>query len=328
MRTLLGILFVLLGGYFLWQVFASEEEPVAHAMSFVSSAQCKECHAQAFAEWEGSQHSISWINPRVKALSNDFANQDCIACHAPRPVFETGVGERVLPRSTRRVEGVDCLSCHQLPSGGMAGTISDPRAACRPVANMQTMDLARPNFCAACHNQHKTVDQWRESEWPDRDQDCMSCHMPYRNGDPNQGRDHTFLGGNDQAMLERAVELRGAFGEDGWVVEIENVGAGHAFPTDERSRRADVFWRPYTAGKTAGSWNHLWRIRDPYRTETDIPSTLLHAQETKRLPIAEAQAEDSIEVALFYRREPYWPNPEQPNPDQEATLVHRLVLEK
>lgn len=328
MRALLGILFVLLGAYFLMLVFVPESGPASPAMSFVSSSQCKECHEQAYAEWEGSQHSISWTNPRVKALSNDFANQDCIACHAPRPVFETGIGERVLPRSTRRIEGVDCLACHQLPDGGMAGTISDPRAACRPVASMLTMNLARPDFCAACHNQHKTVDQWRESEWPERDQDCMSCHMPYRNGDPNQGRDHTFLGGNSLDLLQAAVELRGSHTDGGWVVEVENVGAGHAFPTDERSRRADVFWRPHSETGEALEWQHLWRIRDPYRTETDIPSTLLHAHETKVLPIEAAASESVIDVALFYRREPYWADPERPDPENESTLVHSITLQK
>jgi hypothetical protein len=112
------------------------------------------------------------------------------------------------------------------------------------------------------------------------------------------------------------------------VVEIENVGAGHAFPTDERSRRADVFWRPYTEGSEAQTWQHLWRIRDPYRTETDIPSTLLHAQETKVLPIEAATAETQIEVGLFYRREPYWADPSAPDPDRESTLVKSIKLQK
>ena len=282
-----------------------------------------ECHAEPYAEWEASQHAISWTNPRVRFLSNDFANQDCIDCHAPRPVFVTGIGERVLPRTARRHEGVDCLSCHQLPveaGGGMAGTRSDPRAACRPVA---TTDLTRPTFCAGCHNQHKTVDQWRESDWPERGDDCLTCHMPFRDGDPNRGRDHTFLGGNDLVMLRRAVELRASRANGGVVVELENVGAGHAYPTDERSRRSDVFWRPVADGP----WRHLWRIRDPYRYETDLASTLLHAHETKRLAIEGADAAGSIEVALFYMREPYWKDPEKPDPDAEATLVHRVVVE-
>ena len=154
----------------------------------------------------------------------------------------------------------------------MAGTISDPRAACRP---SERVELTRPVFCAGCHNQHKTVDQWRESEWPERGEDCLSCHMPFREDDPNRGRDHTFLGGNDLSMLQRSVELGGVREGDLWVVELENVGAGHAFPTDERSRAADLFWRPLLEPQSeseapSNPWRFLHRIRSPYRTEVDV----------------------------------------------------------
>lgn len=321
-RALAGLLVLGVGVWFLFSVFRGSEEPTPPAMSFTSSEQCKECHPQAFEEWSGSQHSISWINPAVRALSNDFANQDCIDCHAPRPVFATGIGNRVLPRTTRRTEGVDCIACHVLPPkddgtiGGVAATRADPRAACRPV---ERVELQRPDFCAACHNQHKTVDQWRESSWPDRGEDCLSCHMPYRDGDITKGRDHRFLGGNHLPMLQEAVELRGNKSDGGWTVELENIGAGHAFPTDERSRAADLFWRK-PGEKT---WTHLYRIRDPYRTETDLPRTLLDADETLTVQVPE---EGAIEVALFYKRSPYWSDPENPDPENEATLVHRIEL--
>ena len=36
--------------------------------------------------------------------------------------------------------------------------------------------------------------------------------------------------------LRSAVELRGRFEDGVYRVELENVGAGHSFPTDERSR--------------------------------------------------------------------------------------------
>ncbi|HED66452.1 MAG TPA: hypothetical protein ENJ09_12975 [Planctomycetes bacterium] len=324
-RTLLGLVFLALGLWFLLAVFSSDEEPPAALQTFTSSAQCAECHAEVYDEWKASQHSISWTNPRVQALSNEFANQDCIDCHAPRPVFVTGIGERVLPRTARRPEGVDCISCHLLGDGHVAGTKTIPSAACSPVA---TLDLGRPDFCAGCHNQHKTVDQWRESDWPDRDQDCFTCHMAFRDGDPNRGRSHVFPGGNDLAMLQRAVDLRARRDGDGVAVELENVGAGHAFPTDERSRRADIFWRPASApdrtpdGKT--TWRHLYRIRDPYRTETDMPSTLVHAGETLRVEIPEVPDEELV-VALFYMREPYFDDPALPDPEAKgAVLVHTV----
>ena len=321
-RAILGILVSGAGLWFLVSVF-HEEADVAPAQAFASSQECQACHAEAYAEWEGSSHAISWTDPAVRFLSNDFANQDCIDCHAPRPVFVTGMGERVLPRTTRRHEGVDCIACHELPGGGVAGTRTDPRAACRPE---ERLDLRRPVFCAGCHNQHRTIDQWTASQWPARKKDCLACHMPFRNGDPTQGRDHRFLGGNSLALLQEAVALTGGRDDDGWFVELENVGAGHAYPTDERSRASDVFWRPLPADGAAGPWRHLHRIRAPYRTEVDVESTLLEAHERRRLPLPAEAAGEAVEVALFYKRSPYWRDPEHPDPDDEATLVHRLEL--
>ena len=324
-RHIFGILALGLSGWFLIAVFAGGGREEVAARAFTSSSQCRDCHAEVYTEWEQSQHSVSWTNPAVRFLSNDFANQDCIDCHAPRPVFLTGIGNRVLPREARRVEGVDCIACHQLPEaegGGMAGTDAFPAAPCRPTAKL---DLQRVDFCAGCHNQHKTVDQWRESEWPARGKDCLECHMPYRNNDPNAGRDHRFLGGHDLQTLRSAVELRGGFEDGTYRVELENVGAGHAFPTDERSRAADLFWRP-EGSDTGMPWTHLYRIRDPYRDETDIPSTLLHARTILSLEVPGVPAGETIEVALFYKRSPYWIDPSSPDPEHEATLVHTLVI--
>ena len=104
----------------------------APTRSFTSSQQCKECHPAVFEEWAGSQHAHSWLNPDVRALSNDFANTDCIDCHAPQEIYSTGIGARVLPRTARRAEGVDCIACHALPDGGVAGTTDAPSAPCRP----------------------------------------------------------------------------------------------------------------------------------------------------------------------------------------------------
>ena len=183
-RAVIGILLLAVTAWVLLAVF-SPPEPESAPMQFTSSQQCKECHAEVFAEWEQSWHSQAWVDPDVLSLSENFSNTDCIDCHAPRPVFFTGVGNRVLPRSSRRSEGVDCIACHALPGGGVAGTIDKPSAPCRPQA---TVELQRPEFCAGCHDQHKTVEQWRASRYPDLGLGCLECHMPFRDGDPGRGR--------------------------------------------------------------------------------------------------------------------------------------------
>ena len=286
--------------------------------SFESSTECAACHSEVFAAWEESQHAIAWTNPVVQAQTDGFQNQNCIDCHAPRPIFTTGVGERVLPRIVRRAEGVDCISCHLLPDGRMAATRTVVDAPCRPVA---TPELSEPAFCAGCHNQHATVDQWRDSSWPERGQDCVSCHMPRGPDAVADGRGHAFPGADDEALLASAVELRGSRVEDRYVIEVENVGAGHAYPTDERSRSSDLFWRP----RGEDAWRHLYRIRDPYRTETHLPRTALQAGETLRLELEES---GPVEVALFYMRQPLWKDPENPDPTtaELSRLVHRIEL--
>lgn len=321
-RSLLGLALLGAGVAALYAVFRPEPTPVP-PVAFTTSAECKDCHATVYGEWEESWHASAWTDPDVRALSNEFANTDCIDCHAPRPVFETGVGQRVLPRSARRSEGVDCIACHALPAPPgeaprMAGTLERLDVPCRPQV---VRELGSPEFCAPCHDQHKTVEQWRDTRYAAEGVDCVDCHMPFRNGDPNQGREHRMHGGHDLELVRRAVELRARRAGTGLVIEVENVGAGHHFPTDERSRAGDVFWRPL--GET--TWRWAYRFRSPYRDELGVEDTLLPAHETRTVQVDGVPA-GALEVALFYKLTPYWKDPAAPDPEQEARLVQRVEV--
>lgn len=337
MRIVFGIIVLILAGWFLSELFGTPETTASAQTptEWISSAQCAECHQQIYDEWSNSPHANSWNNEDVRAQSDDFSNKVCIDCHAPQPVFESGLGKRVKPRSARRAEGVDCLTCHLLPDGGMAATITNLQAACRPTTRRE---LQRVSLCAGCHNQHKTVEQWKLTPHAEHREGCMECHMPYRDGTPEGGRVHTMGGGHYIEIVRAAVELTGARDETGTAsVTLKNT-SGHAYPTDERSRASDVWWRtkPADSGEGAGVWTHLHRIRDPYRHEKDISSTLLHWGETRTLPIEEAGASERIEVALVYKRTPYYRDPETglamhleevEDPFQDAELVHTIVIE-
>ena len=340
MKNLAGLIVLGLTAWLALALFAPKgsTEP---AQAFASSRECQDCHREIYDEWQESQHSISWTNPAVRFLSNDFAQEDCIDCHAPQPIFVSGIGNRVKPRTLRRAEGVDCISCHQLPAnadgtpGGMAGGVNNDRVACRPV---ERRELQRPEHCAACHNQHKTVDQWRASSFADgaNKQDCSDCHMPWKeDANGNRYRSHRFAGGDVLEMVQRAVTVTGESVDGAWTVTIANVGAGHSFPTDERSRAADLFWRELVDdGAEPGPWKHIHRMRSPYRGEVDVPDTLLTPDEVRTLPVTElpegegdaVSANRPIEVALFYKRTPYWKDPAAPDPDAEASLVQRVEL--
>ncbi len=320
LRPILGLLTMLIFGWLLLTLIVDEQADAAIG-SVRSSAECRDCHSQVYDEWEQSGHASTWDNEDVRALSKDFSNKDCIDCHSPKPVFSTGIGNRVLPRSSRRSEGVDCIACHLLPGGGVAGTIESDRAACRPT---QKRELQRADFCGVCHNQHKTVDQWRKTPYAEEGTSCIDCHMPYRDGDVNKGRHHGCRGAHDLDFVRSAVTMEGTRQAQGWLVEIANVAAGHAFPTDERSRAADLFWRPVEsdAAEGSGDWRFLHRIRDPYRHEIDIPSTLLHYGEKRSLPIDGPDATGAVEVVFIYRRSPYYHDPVSGEP-----LDHSLVVE-
>ena len=328
-RVILGMFVLGLAGWVGVALFQPAKPP-AQRQQWTSSKQCQECHTEVYAEWEDSWHAKSYIDPDVREQSQDFANTDCIDCHAPKPVLLTGVGKRVLPRADRRVEGVDCISCHLLPNGDIAGTITDPTAPCRPVA---TVDLQRPDYCGVCHNQHKTVDQWKATPYAEQGIGCVECHMPHRDGDPNKGRYHQMLGGHDLGLIQGSVALRASRQDDGVVrVEVENHSVGHAYPTDERSRASDVWWRPVGAD----DWHHLHRIRDPYRYETDLPRTLLDHGENRVLLIEDARADEPVEVMLVYKLAPYYrlPDTGEPisigevlDPLMDSQEVHRVTVE-
>ena len=324
MRRVLGVLAVVMAAVALVAIFRSPPPKAEAAGAFTSSEQCKSCHETQYAEWSGSWHALSWSDPEVRALSNDFANADCIDCHAPQPVFATGIGERVLPRNSRRGEGVDCIACHELPAGHVsggriAGTRSVPDAPCAPTA---LRDLGTSAFCASCHDQHDTTKQWRATDYAAKGIGCLDCHMR-KHADGSPGRDHTMLGGHDLELVKSAVDFRGRKDGEHWQVEVENVGAGHHFPTAERARAADVFWRPLDGAPHP--WQQVYRFRSPYHHE-NLPDTLLPAHETRAIPIPGASASAPIEVALFYSLKPYWADPEHPDPEKEARLVKRLEL--
>ncbi len=306
-----------LGGAIILLVLAPP--PSANATPPESSQACLKCHPGVAEEWATSHHALAYENPEVRKLSQDFRNEECLACHAPRPVLGFAPGQRVLARQADRAMGVDCLSCHSRPEGGVATSSIRPdrTAACRPVHDPR---LASVDTCGSCHNQHGTVDQWRASSPALRGKNCLGCHMPpvWREGG-RQGRDHRFLAGHHLETLQQAVELRaGILDDDEWWVEIVNHGCAHNFPTDERSRAADVQVRWMDADGEWMAWEHLHRFRDPYRDELDLTNTQLPSGETwshrgKRL------REGRGEVRLLYRFQPFLP-------DEEALEIARQSI--
>jgi len=279
-----------------------------------SSAQCKQCHADVYAEWLGSHHQIAFTNPEVRQLSDDFRKEECMDCHLPRPLAITGFGQRTLPRRTHFDEGVGCISCHLAADGGILARNDRPEVPCRPRASTEFLAV---DACASCHNQHGTTDQWRASRFSKQGTDCASCHMPAIERKRNDtsvrmGRKHVFEGAHDAASLGKAGTFEVARDGGDVVLSLANVAAGHNFPTEERHRAVDLLYR-FTTPAGTGEWQRAWRFRQPYRDEaepvnpdskpfenTQLPSG---ARKAVRVPIpADATA---VEARMWYRLTPF-----------------------
>lgn len=291
--------------------------------TFQSSAECRECHQDVWDEWHGSHHQISYLNPEVRALSDDFRNKECQACHLPRPVAVTGYGQRVLPRQTHPEEGVSCLSCHQAADGAILGRNAAPAAPCRVRASA---DLVSVELCASCHNQHLTTDQWRQSHYPAKGQDCNHCHMPevqrrLRDGGVRPGRSHVYPGAHDPAMLRAAGRFEARHEDGDVVLSLTNVGAGHNFPTEERHRAVDLEVRFVMADGSAGPWQRLHRCRQPYRDEPGEDTQLPAGQTVSaRTPVPDGAVR--AEARLWYRLTPF-----VGDDDPRSTLLEERTVE-
>ncbi|MFG0318221.1 MAG: multiheme c-type cytochrome [Planctomycetota bacterium JB042] len=268
---------------------------------FTSSKQCAECHREVFDEWQGSHHQIAYENPEVRKLSDDFRNKECQACHLPRPISQTGLLNRTLPRVTRPDEGVDCLACHLDVNGRVVG-LNASDLGCAPVADAEHMGV---NLCGTCHNQHETTDQWRASRYAKEGITCNDCHMPkVTRADGSTGRRHVYEGCHDEEMLRSAATFEATREGDELVLAVTNTGAGHNFPTEERHRAVDILVRFVDEAGTATDWQHLYRFRQPYRDEpqinTQLPADARHESRVD-VPADAVRAE----ARLWYRLNPY-----------------------
>jgi len=295
---------------------------LAHATAFTSSDQCKECHPGVYDEWFGSQHERAWKNPLVAQISNQFKNKICIDCHAPRPVLETGLGVRVLARQTDRDDGVNCFSCHEMGGGRMASTRSGQTAPCNPVFDPRISTVEQ---CAVCHNQHGTVDEWRETPFAKLDppQGCIECHMPEKertlpDGRSYTGRDHAMLAGHDIEVVRQGPVLETEIDGDNVLVSVTNQGAAHNFPTDERHRAVDLVVRILDAnGELVREERD--RYRNPYRDEIGLQNTQIPWGQTRSYEFPLGIAEGTVDVRLIYKLTPYIP-------DDEGALIFERSL--
>ena len=84
----------------------------AHREEVMTSRFCAECHPAMYAEHRQNTHGRAFFDEEARLATRGFRREDCIRCHTPRPVFETGIGMTPMARWTNLEEGNTCISCH------------------------------------------------------------------------------------------------------------------------------------------------------------------------------------------------------------------------
>lgn len=223
-------------------------------VSDTTAEACGACHAEIEREWRGSLHASAWSDQVFQAAYAVEPMPFCRNCHAPLGAANAEPD----PRAAR--EAVSCAACHV-----RAGTVLSSRSTtASPHPTFATMSLGESAFCAPCHQfnfpadpgRHRdvyatdepmqdTFEEFQMSSSHAQGATCQSCHMPWREGaNGRRHRSHAFPGGNDLAMLQRAVRVEVRAWREGrdTVVEARLLPGdiGHAYPTGDLFRRAEL----------------------------------------------------------------------------------------
>jgi HEAT repeat protein len=202
---------------------------------------CERCHPAIYAEHVQNTHGRAFHDGEARLATRGFRREDCVRCHTPRPLSETGIGRTPMTRWTDLDEGNTCMSCHakagydyaRFAGGAECKTAFDPR-----VGTVQD--------CATCHRIAGTPDQWsRAAHGSLAGNECLDCHMPLVvrpvavGMPPRPVRSHVFPASRSESQLRRAYDYQASVEGGEVVVRVTNKGVGHNFPTANRQRAVE-----------------------------------------------------------------------------------------
>jgi hypothetical protein len=292
---------------------------------------CGECHADQYQQWRSSLHSHtmgSGIQWQLRLMSQKQGNK-CLRCHAPLAEQKALVAlQQRWPNAPVEAPpswvppeladaGLVCAACHVRrhqrfgPPSRKDVTSGLPHDGF--TSNKSFQDS---RFCAACHQHHEhenpprvkgklqvdTWAQWQASPQAQQGIHCQSCHMP--------DRQHLWRGIHDADMTRQAIDVQLQVNRSGTnIVDIEvivqNIGAGHHFPTYMVPKIELVFsLRQIDSAEERIIYRHIigWWVNVAL-TEEQF-DTRIPAGETQRIhfPLvlsdAEAKAKASWEIVL------------------------------
>ncbi len=215
-----------------------------------SSHECRVCHKETYKEWALSKHAHSWANPAFQERYQRMSRpKECVACHAPLPVNETGLCNKPKGRTRNRADGVSCITCHS-----QGPIVHGPRGIKRTGLSCGNKAFKTPQLCAPCHSNscrcftrfkgmhNRQVGEWARSPFRFT-VSCQGCHMPKRVARVANMRvpelpartvhQHTFPGADDADFIRRAIEFQVERQGDELLLSIVNANAGHSLPASE-----------------------------------------------------------------------------------------------
>lgn len=282
----------------------------------MKSSYCASCHPDAFAENAQNTHGRAFTDEEVRLATGRFSQADCIICHTPRPVFETGIGKNPIRRHYDLEEGNSCMTCHwkegqdyaHFKGGPECKTAFDPR-------------VGEVEACASCHRNHGTPYQWEQSpNGKVAGNVCIDCHMPLVDrpvavGEkPRSVHSHVFPASRSLSQLHRAYAYDAKIVGNEVVVTVKNKGAGHNFPTELKQRAVEslIVVRDESGKEIARS---RLTFRDPYKrpygltlpVNTQIPSGEFREHHVP-IGVANGTIETELHYKLYYPIEDYHPD--------------------
>lgn len=287
---------------------AAPAAPLAPRDAVWSSRFCADCHPDAYAEHRANTHGRAFYDEEARLATRGFRRDDCIRCHTPRPVAETGIGMTPMTRWTDLEEGNTCMTCHARAGQDYSRFVGGTE--CRTAFEPEVGTVAH---CASCHRIAGTPDQWsRAPEGHGAGRVCIDCHMPEVERPvaigqpPRVVHSHRFPASSSEEQLRRAYRYEANVVANEVVVRITNRGAGHNFPTANRQRAVESLVIVRDANGVEVARSRL-QCRYPYASELEphqttpprgsqIPSG---ATTEHRVPLG--VADGTVECRLYFK---------------------------
>lgn len=216
-----------------------------------SSESCRTCHKEIHQEWFASAHAAAWSNKLFQFWYRKTGRpRECVTCHAPKPIFETGLQNHPMGREQYRNEGVNCQSCH-----AQGNRVLGPFGLCVTHLSYKSLAFKRDEICLPCHAakcmrytyylsaQSRQTCSYRQSA-RSKSRSCQDCHMKAKHGKlaqteigkaPSRPRhSHEMNVTRRPSELKKAVEVAAEAHDDQIIVSFVNATSGHFLPGGEQ----------------------------------------------------------------------------------------------